>query len=211
MNEIEIISDGEDFARLISVLHTNDLYESINNVLDVGAGQGTSIFKGHFKNYIAIEQDKELANSINKKLDILEGKHSVFGIDFFDFNTKEMFDLILLNNFITVLPMPKVVRCLKKCFEMLNDGGVLFVRANSNYHSDIKKAREESDTEEYQEYKFKLKDESYFKNYFKKEELVNLITSIGFKIRVVRREDEEFEGQELFKSEFLILSMKTSD
>lgn len=211
MNEIEIISDGEDFGRLIAVLHNNNLYETINNVLDVGAGGGTAIFKSHAKNYIAIEQDNELANKINGKLDAIEGEHAVFSLDFFEYKPNQSFDLIILNNFITVLPMPKVVQCLEKCFELLNDNGLLFIRANSNFHSDIKKAREEPDTEEYQKFKFKLKDESYFKNYFEREELANLITSCEFKISVLRREDEEFVGQELIKSEFLIFAMKTSD
>ena len=210
MYEIEIFSDGEDFSSLIAVLHSNNLYESINNVLDVGAGLGTAIFKRHAKNYVAIEQDNNLVNKIIEKLDTIEGVHAVFSIDFFDFKSDYMFDLILLNNFITVLPMPKVVKCLEKCFEMLNEGGLLFVRANSNFHSDIKKAREEPDTIEYQKFKFKLKDESYFKNYFKKKELAKLIKTCEFNISVLRREDEEFVGEESLKSEFLILAMKLS-
>lgn len=210
MNQIEIFSDGEEFARLIALLHNNGLYEGINNVLDVGAGEGTSIFKAQNKNYIAIEQNKEYENIINTKLDNINGKHAVFCLNFFEFNTNQMFDLILLNNFITVLPIKKVVQCLEKCFEMLNVGGILFIRANSNFHSDIIKAREDQNAEEYQEFKFKLKDESYYKNYFKKEELVNLITSSKFKISVVRLEEEEFTGQELIKSEFLFFAMKTS-
>jgi len=205
MNELDIISDGEDFLKLIAILHYSKIYESVKNVLDVGAGEGTVIFKKHSKNYIAIEQDVTFANKISEKLDIIEGKHSVLIEDFFDFKTNEMFDLIILNNFITVLPMNKVPQCLEKCFNMLNDRGVLFVRANSNFHSDIKKAREHLDTVEYQDFKFKLKNESYFKNYFERSELINLITSIGFEVSLVLREDI---GQDSLRSEYVILSMK---
>ena len=209
--EIEkALNDGHDFLDLISILEQNNILTSINDIIDIGCGEGTILFKYLKKNYTALEKDFELESSISQKLSSIDGEHEIIISDFLEVKINNQFDIVILNNVLTEIAIKNFDKILKKCRKILRTNGFIFLRANSEFHSDIKKARNETEfkVDEISKNKFYIESNNYIKNYFTKKELIDLLEKNGFTAQVIKRIDEDYLRTNEIKSEIIVIGTK---
>ena len=105
------------------------LIDEVNNlkpraVLDVGCGYNE--FKGKIDNLIGIDPYNDLAD---------------FETGTLDYKTDEKFDVILCLGSVNFGTRDKIIAEIKKCVELLADGGTMFFRVNPGVQHDKPEAK----------------------------------------------------------------------
>ncbi len=138
-----------------------------NKLLEVGTGAGelTSVAKELLFDIIGIEIRPIYAKNVSKILNI-----PIYQTDFMDFETNNLFDIIILGDVIEHIPDP--TKMLEKSYNLLNKEGIIWI-STPNFESAFS-------------YIMKDKDPMWrvceHLNYFSYRSLKSVLEKIGFKI-----------------------------
>jgi len=208
---VDIIEEGDEFTFLISLLHQYGCFDRIESILDIGCGCGSSIFKILGKSYCGLDLDENSMIKFEQKLDKLNGTHRLIISDFQDYDFQDQkFDLIIMNNFLNDVKLSQVKSLFKKSIKLLNYEGFLFVKVNSTSSTEINKARKERDfiVEELEPNKFFIESNNYSKNFFTKDEIIELFMENDLSLLMIKKEDLQIYPEEDIKSEFSFIGFK---
>lgn len=211
MNIGEIIESGQGYNDLIADLSRNRILCKIDNVLDIGCGEGTSIFKRLGKEYWGIDINHDAIATLEQKLSIIGGTHNLIQSNFLEFDFNEnTFDLVIMNNFLNEIQISAIETCVKKAVNLMNKGGYLFIRVNSTSSGEIQKAKNETDFAvlELAKNKFYIEENNYVKNFFEKEDIIKLIELNNVLLLTIKREDEQYYPENDVKSEYSFVGCK---
>ncbi len=138
-----------------------------NKLLEVGTGAGelTSAAKELLFNITGIEIRSVYAKNVSDRLNI-----PIYQTDFMDFNTNDLFDIIILGDVLEHVPTP--IKMLEKSYNLLNKEGVIWI-STPNFESAFS-------------YIMKDKDPMWrvceHLNYFSYRSLKNILEKVGFNI-----------------------------
>lgn len=138
-----------------------------NRLLEVGTGAGelTSVAKELLFDITGIEIRPVYAKKVSDRLNI-----PIYSIDFMNFETEDLFDIIILGDVLEHLPNPS--KMLEKAYNLLNKEGVIWI-STPNFESAFS-------------YIMKDKDPMWrvceHLNYFSYRSLRKTLEKIGFKI-----------------------------
>jgi 2-polyprenyl-3-methyl-5-hydroxy-6-metoxy-1,4-benzoquinol methylase len=138
-----------------------------NMLLEVGTGAGelTSVAKELLFNITGIEIRPIYAKSLSDRLNI-----TIYSVDFMDFDTYHLFDIIILGDVLEHVTNP--IKMLEKAYSLLNNNGIVWI-STPNFESAFS-------------YIMKDKDPMWrvceHLNYFSYKSLKNVLEKLGFKI-----------------------------
>jgi len=100
-----------------------------NRLLEIGTGAGelTSVAKELLFDIIGIEIRPVYAKNVSERLNI-----PIYSIDFMDFETDDLFDIIILGDVLEHVPNP--IKMLEKVYNVLNKEGVVWI-STPNFES----------------------------------------------------------------------------
>ncbi len=208
MKPLKIISESFGYNSLISSLNEED-FEKIENVLDIGCGEGTCIFKILEKTYWGIDIDKKKIETLDSKLKEIEGNHKLEVADFNIHNFNETkFDLIIMKDFLNIIKTDQLRKTFDNAINLLKEGGVIYIRVNSEYYEDMESIRKNTNSTADA---IKFIDRDGPRNYFKFEEIEDLFVDANIPVLFSQREDSRYtkDGYSLiFSSTYSFLGQK---
>lgn len=154
----------------------------------VGSGEGTTGFASIGKNYDAIDIDDVELIALNSKLKALNSQtqFQIYNDSFIehDFGVKK-YDLIIMNNFLNVIPHADIQDNLQKAFNLLNVGCLISVKVNTDFKSEIDKIISHRKGKELAPLKFydACHNKYPYYNYFSKSEMENYLIEANFVIQ----------------------------
>ncbi len=207
MKPLKIISESFGYNSLISSLNEED-FEKIENVLDIGCGEGTCIFKILGKTYWGIDIDKKKIEPLDSKLKEIEGNHKLEVADFNIHNFNETkFDLIIMKDFLNIIKIDQLRKTFDNAINLLKEGGLIYIRVNSEYNEDMESIRKNTNSTADA---IKFIDRGEPRNYFKFEEIEDLFVDTEIPVLFSQREDSRhMVGYSLiFSSTYSFLGQK---
>lgn len=192
---IEDFNLNENYNYLLQFIQTKGLELNKIIVLDIGAGNGTTVFLSLGSQYHAIDTNKDSIEALNIRLKKINENFSTFNNNFLDFEFEfNKYDLIIMNNFLTIIEFKTISQNLEKARSLLNENGYLSILVNSSACSEISLPKEiiknplhDRIVEEIAMNKFKRTminnvNDVFHHNYYDKCELEEILINAKFKI-----------------------------
>ncbi len=208
----EIILKSSDWNFLLSNLIHNQLLTKIKSVLDVGCGDDNEIFKLLGIEYTGIDSDSAVLKRFGEKLDRFPGDHLLLHNQFENHDFKNSkFDLILLSNFLNVVPVEKIDESLNKATNLLNLEGLLYLKVNTLNSRFIQEAKSCPSAKEVSLNKFIDIETNFSHNYFSENEIFQLVEKHNLQFITSSLNEQYYVQEEGRLSEQIYIFIKDGD
>ncbi len=204
------IHENHQYLKIFQVISDSNLISDIKTVLDVGSGVGTTQFSILGIQYDAIDTDQTKLNELIRKINELKlnSWFNVINESFIEHDFKDKkYDLIIMNNFLNVIPHNTINENFKKAFSLLKENRLISISVNTLNKTDLQRTKKNKLEIEIEENKFyRESDDSYY-NYFSLSEMKQYLREAKFRIeRWYLEELFQFQRQEMDSTYHFIAS-----